>query len=408
MPTTMLLNGLSATAVRLMIPYRGVWTADVDFDLELVPGAPAGPALLTIGTTILLGFVDPDGSGIFGAKGRARVIGGFGGWHKHLPAQHFTSDAGVLSTEVLTVTASLVGEKVVQILPSVLGAHYTRTDGAASRVLAGLDWYVDTLTGITTVGPRLPVPVRPDTVEVLEWDALEQRATIATDDVLVPGSVLVDIRFGTAQVRDVEQMFDENGARATAMCRASSLDLGGLLASFAKEAVRPEYQMHHTYRVVLQAGDSRLVLQAVKLLGAVPDMLPITMCMGAPGFDAKLAPGSEVLVAFADGDPSKPLVMGFAASSPPPLEVSNNALHFRFGLGTSPVGLSIGLQTQITALQTQITALGSALAVLGADPTHTAPSTGTALAAAASAVTAGASAVSAAVVAATSTRTFTD
>ncbi|MDQ2782604.1 MAG: hypothetical protein M3Y26_08755, partial [Actinomycetota bacterium] len=311
MSTVMMLNGLSATTVRLMIPYLGVWTADVDFDLEVVPTPPAGPAVLTIGTTVLVGFVDPDGSGKFGAKGRARVIGGFGGWHKVLPAQHFTNDAGVLSTAVLVATGALVGEKVVQAIPSILGLHYTRVAGAASRVLAGLDWYVDTLTGVTMVGPRLPIPVRPDTVEVLEWDPLEQRATIATDAVLQPGSVLVDIRFGTAQVRDVEQVFDASGARATAHCRPKGLDIGGLLQSMARESVRPEYQQHHTYRVVLEGPSSRLALQAVKLLGAVPDMLPITMCMGVPGFDAKLTPGSEVLVTFADGDPSKPLVMGF-------------------------------------------------------------------------------------------------
>ena len=97
MPTTMLLNGLSATSVRLMLPYLGVWTADVDFDTEAVPLPPIGPAVLTIGTTVLTGLIDPDGSGIFGQKGRARVSGGFGGWHKKLPAQHFTNDAGVPS-----------------------------------------------------------------------------------------------------------------------------------------------------------------------------------------------------------------------------------------------------------------------------------------------------------------------
>lgn len=366
MPTTMLLNGLSATSVRLMLPYLGVWTADVDFDTEAVPLPPIGPAVLTIGTTVLTGFIDPDGSGIFGQKGRARVIGGFGGWHKKLPAQHFTNDAGVLSTAVLTVTAALVGEKVAQAVPSFLGTHYSRVAGAASRVLANLDWYVDTLTGVTIVGPRLPIPVRPDTVEILEWDPLEQRATIATDAVLQPGSLLVDIRFGTAQVRDVEQVFDAAGARATAMCRPAGLDLAGLLAASAKEAVRPEYQMHHTYRVVLQGPDSRLALQAVKLLGAVPDMLPITMCMGVPGFDAKLVPGVEVLVAFADGDPSKPLVMGFTKGAPP-LEVSLNAVRIALGaVAIEPVAKAPNVIAAINALQANVAAQAAAWAALAA------------------------------------------
>lgn len=417
MPTTMLINGLSATTVRLMIPYLGVWTADVDFDLEAVPVPPVGPAVLTIGTTILTGFVDPDGSGIFGAKGRARIIGGFGGWHRQLPAQHFTNDAGVLSTAVLTVTAALVGEKVAQAIPQFLGTHYSRVAGPASRVLAGLDWYVDTLTGITMVSPRLPIPVRPDTVEILEWDALEQRATIATDEVLKPGSVLVDVRFGTAQVRDVEQVFDESGARATAMCRPTGLDIGGLLTSFAKEAVRPEYQQHHTYRVVLEGPDSRLVLQAVKLLGPVPDMLPITMCMGVPGFDAKLLPGSEVFVAFADGDPSKPLVMGFSKGAPP-LEVSLNAIRIALGaVAIDPVAKAPATQVQIGLIVTAIGAIATWIAAFTALGVTPPPSTSFTLFAAALAAPGGtvatalgglATAITTQVPLATSTKVFVD
>jgi hypothetical protein len=414
MTTSILLNGLSAVSARLVIPYKGVWSADVDFDLEVVPVPPFGPAILTIGKTVFLGFIDPDGSGKFGAKGRARVLGGFGGWHKELPAQHFTNDAGVLSTAVLLATGALVGEKVAQAIPSFLGQHYTRAAGPASRVLTDLDWYVDTITGVTIVGPRLPIPVRPDTVEILDWDPLEQRATVATDEVLQPGSVLIDIRFGTAQVRDVEQVFDAGGSRATAHCRKTGLDIAGMLASVARETITPEYQQRHTYRVVLQSPDGRLALQAVELLGPVPDMLPIALCLGVPGFDSKLTPGSEVHVEFADGDPSKPRVTGFSAGNPPPLEVSCNAIHIANGLGTSPVGLSVGLQAQITALTAAVGVLAGYVAVVtnAALVIPAFPAYAAALVAPGNAVAASLGGLSAAIAAqvplATSTRTFSD
>lgn len=365
MPTTLILNGLSAVEVRLMLPYKGVWTAEVDFDLELVPVIPTGPAVLVLGKQApMVGFIDPDGSGKFGQKGRARVLGGFGGWHKKLPAWHFTSEVGVLSTEVLTVTAASVGEKVLQAVPEMLGKHYSRTDGAASRVLSGLDWYVDTLTGVTIVGPRLPIPVRPDTVEVLDWDPLEQRATIATDDVLHPGSLLLDTRFGTAQVRDVEQVFNASGGRATAHCRKESLDIADMIASAAREAIRPEYLSAHTYRVVIQSGDGRLALQNVKLLGSLPDMLPISLCFGVPGVDAKLAPLAEVLVEFADGDPAKPIVTKFV-SGPPPLEVSIMALRIAMGLGTMPVVVGSPAFLQwVTSITAAVNTLAPGSAVL--------------------------------------------
>src|SRR5579864_3731902 len=105
------LNGFRAISVRLLIPYRGVWIADVELDLDIVATAPtSGPAVLIVGGTTLKGTIDPRGSSTFVGKASARVVGGGNGWETVLPPQHFHIPAGVTSTAVYSATAAAVLE----------------------------------------------------------------------------------------------------------------------------------------------------------------------------------------------------------------------------------------------------------------------------------------------------------
>lgn len=311
--TTLAVNGLTATSVRLFQPWSGAWVADADFDLETVPMVPVGPAILKVGTAVLLGTVDPDASGKFGEKARARIIGGGGGWHRTVSARHFHNDVGVFSAAVIAATAAEVGEKAVDASPSRLGVDYMRSAGPASRVLAGRDWYVELTSGTTIVGPRATLPANPLTVEVLDWDPEQQRAEIASDDIVSPGTVLVDTRFGTATIRDVEQTFSAGGARATAWCsEKASTRLVGLLSSLVGERGRTLYLKPHHYRIVAQGPDGRLTLQAVRKTSGVPDSIALPIWYGAPGLKSELVtPGTECAVVFLDGDPAQPAVVSF-------------------------------------------------------------------------------------------------
>lgn len=241
MTTTLTLNGLDAVSVRLFQPWQGVWSAEVDFDPAIVPVPPTGPATLVIGTTTLVGTIDASASGVFaGVKAMARVLGGGGGWGKIVSSRQFHNDAGVLAAAVIVATAAeaLEPPPAVALPPVPLGVDYERTAGAASRVLAGLDWYV-TLAGVTTVGtPRPLVPANPLEVDVLSYDPFQRRAEIATDTILVPGTLLAgDPRFDTLTVRDVEQTFTpDGGARASAWCGDNGKPrLASLLANAVNE-----------------------------------------------------------------------------------------------------------------------------------------------------------------------------
>lgn len=316
MPATLMLNGLTVVSVRLFQPWQGgPWTAEVDFDLEAVPVMPIGPVTLKIGTSVFVGTIDPDASGKFGEKGRARVIAGGGGWHRPVASRQFHNDAGVLSPAVIMATAAEVGEAAVVAIPKFLGVDYERVAGPASRVLAGLDWYV-TPAGVTTVAPRVPAPGNPLEIDVLSWDAHAHIAEIATDEVLSPGTILVDPRFGTLIVRDVEQTFDAGGARATARI-AEKTPAGGKLAGMLASAVRELGGLAnlktYRYRVVAQnPADGRLTLQAISRQAGAPDSLALPAWYGVPGLKAELiTPGSEAAVVFLDGDPAQPAVVAF-------------------------------------------------------------------------------------------------
>jgi hypothetical protein len=115
-------NGLTATSVRLFQPWSGARIADCDFALEPVPMVPVGPAIVKVGTVVLLGTVDPDASMKFRVKTRARIIGRGGGWHRAVSARDFHNDVGVFSAPVIAATAAEMGGRPSTACPRGSGA----------------------------------------------------------------------------------------------------------------------------------------------------------------------------------------------------------------------------------------------------------------------------------------------
>lgn len=308
MTTTLDLNGTDVTKVRLLTPRYGAWLADVELELEdpTMP-APSGPAVLRIDTQFLTGMIDPRATGKVGAKARVRLVAGFGGWDQPVAHLHLNNPAGVQLAAVLAVTAAEVGETLGLSVPEVLGTDYHRIAGPAARAFGARPWWVD-FFGVTHATPRVPTPATPD-VEVLNWYPDEQRAEIACDGILQPGTILVDTRFGQVEVADVEQTFSAAGARANAWC--SKNDAPRLLNALRKMVLELAGVAHlkaHRYRVYGPGEDGKVPLQAVAV-GEDADLLPATVWFGVPGVTADLKPGSEVIVEHIDGE--MPIVRAF-------------------------------------------------------------------------------------------------
>jgi hypothetical protein len=346
--TTLVLNGSRAKSVRLLVPWQGAWTADVDYDLPVA----AGRATLVLGAATLVGTVDAGASGRFAAHVQSRVVGGANGWTKTLGPRAYHNDAGVKLSSVIETTAAEAKETIVSGLSTRLGVDYERAAGVASSVLDGLDWHAD-FAGKTIVGPRATVPA-PASVQVLSWDPLMQKAEIASDDLVQPGMVLTDARLdGSVTVRDVEQTFGEGGARATAWCGAQpKTRLSEAFSRLIEAKSRIVFARAYRYRIVEQKADGRLALQAVEKSRGLPDMIPLTPWPGMAGLSATYAPGSEVIVEFIAGDPSRPIVRSFQDGAPPLVLRLDASTRIDLAGGADYVALAALVLSELNAIRT--------------------------------------------------------
>ena len=318
------LNGSPCVSVRLLMPYRGVWIADVDVDPALASALPtSGPAALVIGTppgpvATLLGVLDPLASGSFVATSRVRVLGGKGGWQQIVTPQQY---APGLSTAVYNAVAAQVLEEVADLLPTSFAGGFLLAAGPASQVFGDNLWWVDPVTGITNVGPVRPPAIPDTTLEIMTWDPLRKVAEVSCDALVLPGTPLVDTRIGESPVlvRDVEQTFGPKGSRATCFCSANAVSpLQAAFQSMIRQFAGVGFLAIRLYTVVAPGAEpNSWSLQAVSrgTTGAaspLPDALNMPGWTGVSGATATLTPGSQVLLGFIAGDPKQPVILSYA------------------------------------------------------------------------------------------------
>jgi hypothetical protein len=312
----------SIVSARLLHFFKGAWIVDAEIASASLQrfGMPAGKVVIVLGGIPMTGTIDPGSSGVFGPTARARIVAGGGGWDQAVAAQDWHFDSGVLSTTVYQATGALVGEVVVDELPTAFNIDFVRGGlDAASAVFRDNLWWLDT-TGITHVGVR--PPGIPDTSLVIrDFDPVAQRVTFSCESLLLPNTPLVDARFKGVgpTVYDVEQVFDGEGSIGWAWSapKASSPlleDLKSAVLHFSRATFLRQYR----YRLVVYQGTAptggpeRMALQAVTPTAGVPDVLPLTPWSGLAGAVAELSPSQEVLVVFENADPTLPRVVSYS------------------------------------------------------------------------------------------------
>jgi len=374
-PTTAPIQVIS---MRLLTPWTGVWMADLEIDADPANLPPvSGKVAITLGSPVpivtLTGTIDPRGSGTFGPRSILRVLGGGAGWDHVVPPQDYQSDGGIPNTRVYSETAQLVGETVNVLSPVFLGKQVVRSMGPASRVLDGLEWWVD-LAGVTQIGAR--TTAKPDpSLTLISWDPSIQAAEITCDVLVLPGTVIVDPRLpGPVTVRDVDQRFDAAGSHVTAWCGASATaQLMGDMRAMVVEFSGRKFLATYSYRIVSQDTDGRLHLQSVAPSAGVPDTLPIEPWTGLSGASARYRPGSIVRLAFVDGDPTQPLVDSYQPGVVPLEATVDASVKVHVGPSAVAVELAGGPTPLVVApwaagVQASLVALAAALANLTAAP----------------------------------------
>lgn len=358
------LNGTPAARVAIRVPGVGAWRADVALDAAL-DALPSGRVTLKLGNLTLVGTVVPAFSGTFAEQTFLRVVAGGAGWSKILPSKAYHNDAGVKSSQVLTDAAREAGETLGSIpssVPSkVAGVDFLREVGPASRVFGyvlgtAAGWWVD-YAGVTQFGTRPVVAPAPGA----EWEFLdyfpEQRiAVLATSD---PSAVQVGMKVTDSRltapltIRELEFEVGPGPLRVRAWVDEASstgpVDHRALrvLRALVREALpNLDYLGLHQYRVV-SMDNGRANLQAVKKKSGVdmPDASLAKLSPGMAGLTSVLTPGAIVLVGFADGDPSLPVITHYATPDDPafkPVSVSIDAATVQVGPSANSVELGSG------------------------------------------------------------------
>lgn len=305
------LNGHDASAALLSIPGVGLWYAGVDLTEAVVL---SGAVTLTVLDVSFSGFVVA--GGVVDGRARYRVVAGAGGWGRELGPRAYANDAGITIAKLVADAASEAGEPAPASVPtSTLGPHFNRRAAPASFLLNHLApraWFARP-DGVVTFGarPALAAPALP----LVDRNPAARAVTLALTETaagLLPGAAT---EYGTAADVEIELGADGLRARLYAAPNASrrAQAFARLLAAHDPAA---RFRGVHEYRVVTQSGE-RLNLQPVRSRAALPDLARVPVRAGVPGVKAKHAPGSQVLVAFLDGDPSRPAVVGFDAPDQP-------------------------------------------------------------------------------------------
>lgn len=306
------INGAACTRLVGQLPIWGRGFFDVD---------TAEPVALERGARVAIVVADRTFSGAvlsggaFDGAARYRVAMGAGGWGREIPAKAYANDAGIKLSTVLRDAATACGETMGTMPTTIMGPHFARDAGPAGELLellASRSWYVD-VAGVTHVGAWPTVTYAGDGVRT-RVDHAAGVVDLAVDTIgdLLPG-VVVD---GHGPATDVE--YDVDAKRAIVRVYYGR-DLSASLTAFARmlEALDPraKYRAIYEYRVTSQQGE-RFNLQPLRASTGMPTLARVPT-RGHPGIKATVALGERVLVAFADGDPSRPNIIAHDAPDAP-------------------------------------------------------------------------------------------
>lgn len=361
-------NGAPCAAAHAFLPRGGVWFVE----LELVdPQAISGRVVVKLGGLELRGTVHPQLGGVFAGRQTVTVVAGAGSWGKVLAPKPAQNDGGVQRSRLAIEAAQEVGEVLVvdSALDGPVGVLFERVAEPASRLLSLLFpnalWWVGT-DGVTRVGTRPTFEASGLHLHSFDPSArsVEIRFEGANVTQCIPGARISDpLRIGPGgfTLGDVQITYGREGLRAWSFDRSDRNAVAEAVQTLAA-AGDPGRRYHglYEYRVFNMAGDDkRAQLQIVdKELTGLPDALPVKVRMGVAGASAELKGGSLVLVQFVNGDPARPVVVGFEEEGGPghvPPELRIDGEFVVIAGGAQFASLANEVQLRIQELATIVT-----------------------------------------------------
>lgn len=310
--------------VELHVPGRGPWYADCETESDDVPQPDdSGRVTITLGRLSLVGTITTS-TEAFALGRKFRVVAGGGGWNKSAAPRAYHNDAGVKAQTVAEDAAREAGETLGVFAPAAerLARDYVRDASTYARTIedaaGGADWFV-AYDGTTAVGERDASDTDPEKVRVTDLDVQYQIAKLDVADpadVAVGNTLQSEALPAPAVIRGLVIVAESGRFDVEAHLDAAIDPTADLLASIVRRVMDRQLLGAYRYRVTTLAGE-RVNLQLINARAGLPLALSNVAMRTAPGVHAEVEPGTEVLVAFADGDRAYPFVCGFAARNEP-------------------------------------------------------------------------------------------
>lgn len=312
-------NGHPVLAGSVHMPRTGCWHADLELDHD---EPLSGAVVIDADGTTFRGTVTRGGALVGAAS--VRVAGGTGGLRQSVGAQAYVaSSAETVIRDLLgAVGESLSATSNTALLARTLG-HWHRAAGPAGTALSlvtravGATWRMladgTVWVGVDTYPAQVFEHVELDPDPLLGTWTLQDDAWHLRPGVSIGGrrdqtGKIVDAR----RVSRVEHSVGSRGRRTTYWVDESEAP-GSLerIQETLRKVIRnatAETAYHCMYSAIVQRQDAEGLLDLMpddpEIRGTGTSKVPIRH--GLPGCQVRVPVGSEVLLGFEDGDPSKP------------------------------------------------------------------------------------------------------
>jgi len=308
------LNGLPVASGEVVMPLRGAWSATLEV-VATEPTTVEGAVSLVLGATTLVGTATR-AQADRGERVTVRVVAGAGGLGAAPPPAHFVSQSRrVILTDALAAGAERLSTTSTGLDDAL--SQWTRTAGtvgdAVQRVAAamGATWR-HLPDGTVWIGrDTYPAPAVEVEHVIVREEPTQDRLIVAVEGaVVLPG-----VTFLGRRVTGVRYSVSSGAIRATVSYGEARDPMAAAIGALVRrETAQLDFYATYTARVVGQNGDESLELQPSD--ARLPGMSRVPMRPGHAGVTSQLVPsGSTALLAFENGDESRPYVAGFVGAS---------------------------------------------------------------------------------------------
>lgn len=313
----------AVTALSLLVPRVGQWTADVTLDAD---AGPSGACSLSLDGRVYTGHVVR--GAVYAGAWRGRIVGS-AGLLADAPA---TALQGATLALVLRDLAGAVGITLAADTGALDAAapRWHRHTGPASQAVAdiaraaGYAWRVRP-DGTLWLGSDIWSTVTPASpVDVLDELPEAGRITLGGDTLdIAPGTTLALRGRDPVRVGCVEHRATADDVQTVVVAeREGGTLLAALERLLGRLTRRVDYTALWPARVVAQRGDGTLDL--------VPDSPRVAPCQGVPyrtlrGLSVEVSAGARVLLGYEGGEPSRPYALAWEIGSATAVRVNGGS-----------------------------------------------------------------------------------